>query len=646
MITLSNIYLKLGGRPVLNNLNLQINDSECIAVVGPNGCGKSTLLRLLVGIEKAETGSMALPSRATLGYLPQEADLDATHSLQEELLRAFGPIQRALEEMANLQHDMGTVDAESPEYRAMMERYSELSHHVEHQDGYSLEAQVGRVTTGLGFSKEDLSRSCSEFSGGWKMRILLAKVLLEDPDILLLDEPTNHLDLESMLWLEDWIRNCKQTVVMVSHERAFMDRLVDRIVCLEFGFAEVYTGNYSEYIVRSEARRRQHQEAYERQRKEIEQMEAFIRRFRYNAARASQVQSRVKQMDKIERLSPPFYGTAIYFKFPEASPSYREVVTMENLGKSYGQHAVFSGLNAVIYRGDKVGLVGVNGAGKTTLLRIIAGCEPPTEGTCDLGKRAQMSHFAQYDTDTLSSKVSLLEAVKSSAPVGQEERVRDLLGAFLFSGDDVDKPLTALSGGERTRFRLAQMLFSPANLLLLDEPTNHLDVTSRATVERALRDYEGTVIVVSHDRVFMENVTNKILELENGTLRFYPGTYREYLEDKQRRMALQERQEKENPKARISKKTKQQDWEQRKAYSRKRRSLERQIEQIEQTLEQQEQHIKHLESQLIDPKIASDYTQLTPLSEEHQNLNKSHHQLLEKWDTLHDELSQLEKNRP
>jgi ATP-binding cassette subfamily F protein 3 len=689
MISITNLHLSFGMRPILQGLDLSIQDGECLAIVGPNGCGKSTFLRILAGIEHPDAGEINMPNRSTIGYLPQEAEFGAMHSLEEELLDSFAEVRAALAEMQTLEHTLADTPADSPEHDRAMRRYGECAHLVEHQDGYSLESQVRRVASGLGFAASDLGRSCAEFSGGWRMRILLAQLLLRKPDVLLLDEPTNHLDLETTLWLENWIKTCRRTVVLVTHERATMDRLADRIVCLESGLGEVYPGDYSRYLEIGAARRQARWDAYEKQKEEIETAEAFIRRFRYNAARASLVQSRIKLLDKVERLEPPFHPTAIHFKFPAAPHSHGDVLTAEHLGHRYGSLRVFSDLNVTIRRGEKVGLVGVNGAGKSTLLRILAGREQPTEGTCTVGGKVSGVFFAQYDSSTLTSEESLLQAIQNGAPTGQANRSRDLLGAFLFSGDDVEKPLRTLSGGERTRFRLAQMLFSPANLLLLDEPTNHLDVTSRATVEMALQHYTGTVVVVSHDRVFMDRVTNRILELDGGVLRDYPGSYGDYLKFKERQLAEAESEgdgegmsatskatggdkggarggsgkgrsdgEKGGGAARpelsrrssvgapaaatpVNKEERLRTREERKALERQARSLEKKMQRAEAEVERLEAHLKKLDEEMARPHVASDFSRLNPLLSERAETVTKRDAAMAEWERLHEEFDAL-----
>jgi len=647
MIRIDDIHIRLGAKHVLRGVSLNVREGECLAVVGPNGCGKTTFLRALAGLEQTDRGTITMPNAWTVGYLPQETVVTIEHSLHEELLDAFAGAQAALDEMARLEHRMATVDAASPEHEQILRRYGECQHLLGHYDVHTIEPRIHQVAAGLGFSDADLARSCREFSGGWQMRILLAKLLLRDPDVLLLDEPTNHLDLESLLWLEQWIARCGRTVVMVSHERATMDRLARRIVCLEHGYADIYTGDYSSYLVQSQAKREQLWAAYEQQQREIARVEAFIRRFRSNEKRAALVQSRIKYLAKIERVEQPFHPTAIHFDFPHPPRSHRDVVTLKDLGHAYGAVRVFSGLDLTIERGDRVGLVGVNGAGKSTLLRLVAGREQPTEGECRVGRKVELAHFAQYDLESLASDATVLDALRAAAPVGQAQRARDVAGAFLFSGDDAEKPLSVLSGGERTRFRLARMLFSPANLLLLDEPTNHLDVSSRTTVERALQAYTGTVVVVSHDRVFMDRVTNRIIELEDGSAHVYPGTYSEYLAHKERLLAEQSGlddasgTEKKGRPAPMAKAERIRQQKTRKAVTRKRRALERRIESLEQQIEQREARLAELQQRMADPALATDHEQLATLGDEHATLAREHKQMLKDWEARHEEIRAL-----
>ncbi|MBN1917879.1 MAG: ABC-F family ATP-binding cassette domain-containing protein [Verrucomicrobia bacterium] len=651
MIRVDDIHIRLGAREVLRGVSLNIRDGECLAVVGPNGCGKTTLLRLIAGRMRPDRGTITMPNAWTVGYLPQEADVTAEHSLMDELRDAFAEAQAALDEMTVLEHEMAVVDPTSAEHDRILHRYGECQHLVEHYDSHTIEPRIRRVAAGLGFRETDLARSCREFSGGWQMRILLAKLLLRDPDVLLLDEPTNHLDLETTLWLEQWIARCGRTVVMVSHERATMDRLAHRIVCLEQGRADIYTGDYSSYLVQSEAKRAQHWAAYEEQQKQIASMEAFIRRFRATASRARLVQSRIKQLERMERIEQPFHPTAIHFNFPQPPHSHHDVIKLRNLGHAYGDLRVFSGLDLTICRGERVGLVGVNGAGKSTLLRLIAGREQPTEGECTIGGKVELAYFAQYDAETLTSTMTVLEALQSTAPFGQAQKARNVAGAFLFSGDDAEKPLAALSGGERTRLRLARMLFSPVNLLLLDEPTNHLDVSSRATVERALEKYTGTVIVVSHDRVFMDRATDRIIELDRGVARTYPGTYSDYLAWKERVLAEQaDTGEESGPQPAVHARpihqpaTKEERVRQRqehKATARKRRALERRVESLEGDIGQHEARLSELDAAMADRALATDHDELARLAAQRTAAAEKHNRLLAEWEKTQEQIEAL-----
>lgn len=647
MIHLVNLYLEFGDRVLLKNLSLVLRDKECVAVVGPNGCGKSTLLKVIAGLQKVDRGEVRKPAAMQVGYLPQEGDLDSPRSLRDELREAFRPVLDAQERLRALEGQMADGDAPESVYDA----YARLSHFVEMHGAESMESEVGRVARGLGFSVEELERPCCEFSGGWRMRILLGKLLLERPDVLLLDEPTNHLDLETTLWLESWIFGCGQTVVLVSHERATMDRLADRIVCMEQGDAAVYPGDYSHYLQASAEKREALWKAYEQQREEIERIENFIRRFRASANHASLVQSRVKQLEKVDLLEPPFHPTAIHFSFPPAPHSHADVVQLRDLGHRYGDTEVFSGANLLIRRGDRVGLVGRNGAGKSTLLRLMAGQEEPAEGTCALGGKVELAYFAQYESETLASEETVLAAMERTAPKREAHRARNVLGAFLFQGDDVEKPLQALSGGERTRFRLARLLFSPANLLLLDEPTNHLDVTSRATVEEALQHYSGTVVVVSHDRLFMERVTNRVIEIEDGQVREFPGDYGHYFEERERQLepggdgALptgKATRSSEPEKKDAVRQERIQGHAERRALSRKRERLERRIAAIEEALQKSEERMAAIDAEMSDPAVAADFGRLGPLQDERIEIDGENETLLEEWEELEKEMLELD----
>jgi ATP-binding cassette subfamily F protein 3 len=435
-------------------------------------------------------------------------------------------------EIEQLAAQMAELDHASPEYESAAERYSMLQERFHALDGYALDAQVGSVLTGLGFGKKDWSRFTDEFSGGWQMRIALAKLLLAKPNLLLLDEPTNHLDLETRNWLEDYLKNYPFGYILISHDRYFLDVTIDRTVEIWNKRLSIYHGNFTKYLKQKEERRVQLEAAYRNQREQIEHLEAFINRFRYQATKAKQVQSRIKELEKIERIEIPEEEPVIHFKFPQPSPSGRMVVEAEGLSKSYGEKRVLQNVRFSIERSDRVALVGVNGAGKSTLIRLLTGAETPTAGTVRIGHNVVSEYFAQDQYKVLDSEARMLDDISRAAVKVPEVELRSLLGCFLFSGDDVFKPLGVLSGGERNRFALARILVSPSNFLLLDEPTNHLDMRAKDVLLDALAAFSGTVVFVSHDRYFIDRLATRILEVENGTVTSYEGNYEDYLRRK------------------------------------------------------------------------------------------------------------------
>jgi ATP-binding cassette subfamily F protein 3 len=469
----------------------------------------------------------------SIGYLPQEGLPLTGRTIFEECLTVFdelrameGEIERAAGQMAELKH-------ESPEYEAAAERYSMLQERFHVMDGYALDAQVGAVLTGLGFVKEDWTRLTDEFSGGWQMRIALAKLLLARPNLLLLDEPTNHLDLETRNWLEGYLKSYPFGYILISHDRYFLDVTIDRTVEIWNKRLTIYQGNYTKYLSQKEERRAQLVAAYKNQREQIEHLEAFINRFRAQATKARQVQSRIKELEKIERIEIPEEEPVIHFKFPQPPPSGRMVVEAEGLAKSYGPKQVFANARFSIERGDRVALVGVNGAGKSTLIKLLTGAEAPTGGTVRLGHNVVSEYFAQDQYKVLDGDARMLDDISRAAIKVPESALRSLLGCFLFSGDDVFKKLGVLSGGERNRFALARILVSPSNFLLLDEPTNHLDMRAKDVLLDALAAFSGTVVFVSHDRYFIDRLATRVLEVENGAITAYEGTYEDYRRKKE-----------------------------------------------------------------------------------------------------------------
>ncbi len=528
MIQLAGVAKQFAGRTLFEQADWLIGPSDRVGLVGANGTGKSTLLKILDGIEAPDAGSVIRAKGVSTGYLPQEGLRLAGRTVFAECLSVFAEMQAIETELEHLSRRLAELDPAGPEYREASERFHALETEYRNRDGYALEAQVGAVLSGLGFSPQDWRRPTEEFSGGWQMRIALARLLLARPNLLLLDEPTNHLDLEARNWLEEYLAGYPHACVLVSHDRYFLDVTVTRIVEIWNRRLHFYAGNYSRYLEQKTARLEQLQAAWRNQQERIQQLEAFINRFRYQASKARQVQSRIKELEKIERIEIPPEEKAIHFKFPQPRPSGRIVVELRDAVKRYGALTVFSGVGFLIERGDRIALVGPNGAGKSTLLKLLAGIEPLTSGERRLGHNVEPNYFAQDQYKELDPGARLLDDLAAVAPSWTLTDLRNLLGCFLFSGDDVYKPIGVLSGGERNRYALARLLVAPSNWLLLDEPTNHLDLRAKEVLLEALRGYSGTVVFVSHDRYFIDQLATKIFEVGGGRVAIYPGNYEDY----------------------------------------------------------------------------------------------------------------------
>jgi|HubBroStandDraft_5_1064220.scaffolds.fasta_scaffold03971_2 ATP-binding cassette subfamily F protein 3 len=533
MLSLQNAGKRFGARILFLEADWLIRSTEKTALVGANGTGKSTLMKVLAGVESLDYGAMQLTRGMSIGYLPQEGLRLTGRTIFDECLTVFDDLRAMEGEIERTAAQLAELDHASAEYEAAAERYSTLQERFHVMDGYALDAQVGAVLTGLGFGKEDWGRQTDEFSGGWQMRIALAKLLLARPNLLLLDEPTNHLDLETRNWLENYLKSYPFGYILISHDRYFLDVTVDRTVEIWNKRLTIYQGNYTKYLTQKEDRRAQLLSAYKNQRDQIEHLEAFISRFRAQATKAKQVQSRIKELEKIERIEIPEEEPVIHFKFPQPPPSGRLVVEAEGLGKSYGAKHIFGNARFSIDRGDRVALVGVNGAGKSTLIRLLTGVEAPSEGTVKLGHNVVSEYFAQDQYKVLDPEARMLDDISRAALKVPESELRSLLGCFLFRGDDVFKKLGVLSGGERNRFALARILVSPSNFLLLDEPTNHLDMRAKDVLLDAIATFSGTVIFVSHDRYFIDRLATRVLEVENGAIMMYEGTYEDYTRKKE-----------------------------------------------------------------------------------------------------------------
>ncbi len=533
MIQLASAGKRYGHKLLFEQADWLITPKDRVGLVGANGTGKSTLLKVLGGLESLDYGTLSVAKGISFGYLPQDGLSLSGRSVFAECMSVFDELRAMEQEMEDLTTRMSEVDHSSAEYAQIADRYHVIQHEFQTRDGYAIEAQVGTVLTGLGFTKEDWHRQTEEFSGGWQMRLALAKLLLQKPNLLLLDEPTNHLDLEARNWLEDYLTHYPNAFVLISHDRYFLDVTVNKIVEIWNKRIHFYPGNYDKYLAQKTQRREQLQAAYKTQRERIEQLELFINRFRYQATKAKQVQSRIKELEKIERIEIPEEERTIHFSFPQPKPSGRIVAELTDIAKSYGPKQVFSNVNFVIERGDRVALVGVNGAGKSTLIKLLAGREPSTAGECRLGHNVQADYFAQDQYKELNPEARILDDLSDYSARSTQTELRSLLGCFLFSADDVFKRIAVLSGGERNRYALLKMLLNPANFLLLDEPTNHLDMQAKDVLLEALAGYTGTVVFVSHDRYFIDKLATRVFEIGGGQVEVYPGNYEDYLWRKQ-----------------------------------------------------------------------------------------------------------------
>ncbi|MBD0307200.1 MAG: ABC-F family ATP-binding cassette domain-containing protein [Microcoleus sp. T1-bin1] len=515
---------------VLKDVTWEVKPGDRIGLVGVNGAGKSTQLKIIAGEIEPTAGEVIRPASLHIAYLSQEFEVDPTRTVREEFWRAFSEANEVHETLMQVHRDL---EASNPEnLDELIHKMDRLQRQFEGLNGYGLEAQIEKILPEIGFEPEDGDRLVSAFSGGWQMRMSLGKILLQKPDILLLDEPTNHLDLETIEWLEVYLKGLTTPMVIVSHDREFLDRLCTQIVETERGVSTTYLGNYSSYLLQKAEAREAQLSAYESQQKELEKQQAFVEKFRASATRSTQAKSREKQLDKIERIEAPTGGLkTLHFRFPPAPRSGREVAIIEDLVHTYGEKILFLGADLLIERGDRIAFLGPNGAGKSTLLRMIMGLEKPTEGTVKLGGHNVIpGYFEQNQAEALDLNKTVMQTIHDEVPDWKNEEVRTLLGRFLFTGETVFKQVGALSGGEKARLALAKMLLTPVNLLILDEPTNHLDIPAKEMMEEAIQNYDGTVIIVSHDRYFISQVANKIVEIRDGEFRTYLGDYHYYLD--------------------------------------------------------------------------------------------------------------------
>ncbi len=590
MISLDNLTVSYGGWTLFDNISFLINPKDRIGLVGRNGAGKTTLLRIITGEQQPTSGSVTLNGDCTIGYLPQTMRVADTTTLVEETAKAFEEVLRLEAEIEHLTREIAErTDYESDGYAQLLHRLNDAQDHYHILGGETREADIEKTLLGLGFKRGDFGRPTSEFSGGWRMRIELAKLLLRRPSIFLLDEPTNHLDIESIQWLEDYLKNYSGAVLLISHDRAFLDNVTNRTIELSLGKATDYKVSYSKYVVLRAERRAQQMAAYENQQRMIEKTEEFIEKFRYKPTKSNQVQSRIKQLERLERLEVEEEDLAtLNIKFPPAPRSGQIVAEINEAGMSFGAKHVFSGANFIIGKGDKIALVGRNGEGKTTLARMLVGQLTPTEGSVRLGANVNIGYYAQNQDDLMDGEFTVYDTLDRVAVGDIRTRLRDILGAFLFRGEDIDKKVKVLSGGERARLAMARMMLEPRNLLVLDEPTNHMDMRSKDILKNAIMKYDGTVVIVSHDREFLDGMVQKVYEFRDGGVKEYLGGIYYFLE-KRKLESLREIERREapqkpavqaapNPGAAVSGKL---TYEQRKEQEKQLRKLRRAVEGIE-----------------------------------------------------------------
>ena len=548
MISLDNLTVSYGGWTLFDNISFLINPKDRIGLVGKNGAGKTTLLRIITGEQQPTSGAVTLNGDCTIGYLPQTMRVADTTTLAEETAKAFDEVLRLEAEIASLTREIAErTDYESAGYEQLLHRLNDAQDHYHILGGETRDADIEKTLLGLGFKRSDFGRATSEFSGGWRMRIELAKLLLRRPSIFLLDEPTNHLDIESIQWLEEYLKNYNGAVLLISHDRAFLDNVTNRTVELSLGKVTDYKVSYSKYVVLRAERRAQQMAAYENQQRMIEKTEEFIEKFRYKPTKSNQVQSRIKQLERLERLEIEEEDlSTLNIKFPPAPRSGQIVAEINEAGMSFGEKHVFSGANFVIEKGDRIALVGRNGEGKTTLARMLIGQLTPTEGSVRLGANVNIGYYAQNQDDLMDGEFTVYDTLDRVAVGDIRTRLRDILGAFLFRGEDIDKKVKVLSGGERARLAMARMMLEPRNLLILDEPTNHMDMRSKDILKSAIMKYDGTVVVVSHDREFLDGMVQKVYEFRDGGVKEYLGGIYYFLE-KRKLESLQEIERRDAP---------------------------------------------------------------------------------------------------
>jgi len=634
---------------LLNSISTLINPGERVGLVGPNGAGKSTLLKIIAGDILPDSGNIHTSKAATVGYLPQDGvDPDPGCTVYEEMENTFEGVIKLEKRLHQAQHELAELEEGSSEYQETMERVGILQSKVERSGAYTLQSDIEKILMGLGFSEEDFNRSTTEFSGGWLMRIALGKLLLRKPMYLLLDEPTNHLDIESLRWLEQFLINYEGAVIIVSHDKAFLNKITNRTLALESGNLLDYAGNYSYYEEKHAEYLEHRRKAYENQQKQIKEIEEFIDKFRYNASKAAQVQSRIKQLEKMDKIELDEREEEISFSFPPPERSGAIVMKLKHIRKKYGGNVVFDDLSYSVDRGDKIAVLGPNGAGKSTMIRIMAGLEDYNEGQREVGHNVTVSYFAQHQADELDLSKTVFEIMRDAAPMAKETRIRTILGCFLFHGDDVFKKVSVLSGGEKSRLALARMLMQPANFLIFDEPTNHLDMQSKKILQQALDQYEGTYMIVSHDRDFLDPIVDKVLEVRPQTINTFLGNVSYYLEKVEEREVAEDKLNQEKSSSnngsglsrkeerRIEAQKRQQKYDQLKP-------LKKEIDPLEDRIKKMETRKDEIEELMSQPDFYEDEERVKEISMEYDKLKAELVEVYKKWEDIAMQISEIEE---
>lgn len=650
LIEIKNLCINFGEQVVLEGLDWFVTPRSRIGLVGSNGAGKTTLLRIIAGITEPGSGTVTIPRGHTIGYLPQDLiEIDELPLLA--YLRKKAGLDVLTAKLRETEEHLSQLNQDSPELTKVLSAHERLQREFEAKGGFSFDSEAKRVLRGLGFRPEtDCDKITTAFSGGWKMRIALAALLLSNHDILLMDEPTNHLDTESMEWVENWLRDYRGTIITVSHDRRFLDNIVTSVAELNHGKLDLYSCSYGKYLTEKEERRARIEAEIEQQKEKIENIQKFVEKFRYKASKATQVQSRIKQLEKMEVTELEAKTKTVHFSFPEAPRSGLNVITAENLAKTYGTNKVFSGCSFTIQRGEKVALVGINGAGKSTLLRLINQTEDPTEGEVTYGLNVKRKYFSQESAQNVEYSNTIWQEVNNTGSKLLEGAKRNLLGAFLFSGDEIYKQVSVLSGGEKARIGLLKMLLTESNLLILDEPTNHLDYETKELFQKALLEYGGTVLIVSHDRAFLDNLVTRIIEIRDGKLYDYPGNYSWFLEKRAKQLEAEqnpapakaaEAEAKPDPKEVKTKEQKRQEAEERNRLYKERKKFEDQLKPVEKSIETKEARKDEISALLCDAEVLADSSKVQSLMIELKDIEQELVTLNEKWEELAEKIAEI-----